>query len=412
MKKTFLFISLTFSLSVVGVNAQEVLTASGGASITVEKNAGMFVYGGMALEKNSFLRNEGTVVIAKTNKSSADFADNTEDRYNYGTGKFIFYGEGTQSIRTNNQIGFIEVDNKGLNLLSDINANNWNLKNGTVNTGSFYAVSTNAGNDAITTAGDNINFSKSWFNGNLRQYIKPANVNNYVLPVGDAYRVKICEMANLNRNPLTGIKYIDVSFARPQGFTDGLKATENGLNYKAVNRSGMWNIVPDAKPVSGNYDLKLSVSDFSGLADNRFALLNRTGTSININDWLVPAGSILPADGSVGRTVAGGFARRNHISVFNQFAIADMAAASPDMVFMHKVYPDPVTNNEFFIEVKNYRLNGFKLFSSEGKEVNVSSSLMKNGLVKVSLPTSFAKGHYIVQLNTDKGFRSSKIIVL
>ena len=139
-------------------------------------------------------------------------------------------------------------------------------------------------------------------------------------------------------------------------------------------------------------------------------MLNRSDAA-GVQNWAVPAGSRLPADGSFGRTVASGFAQRNNVMQFNQFAVASMDVLPFDAVALYKVYPDPVTDNEFFIQVKNYELKGFKLFGADGREINVNSTLQKNGQVKVSLPSSFAKGSYIVQLNTDKGLKSCKIIV-
>jgi hypothetical protein len=403
MKTIFLFLSAIFL--VLSVNAQDVLVGAG-ANITVGKNAGFYVEGGMLLENNGTLYNEGIIVLTKNNNSKADFIDNAGTAYNYGTGRFIFSGTGVQNIKTNNRFGIVEVDNKGLNLLSNVNADKWDLKKGTVNTGKYYVIAAASQRDWFSADGGNNRFSNSWINGNLRQYILPADINNYVLPVGDANHVKVCEIDNLTRNPLTGVQYIDVSFARPTGWNNDLKATENGMKYNSVNSAGMWNMMPDAKPVGGSFDLKLSVADFAGLWDNRFAVLNRSAA-----DWTVPAGSSLPADGSIGRTVAGGFAQRNNVRVFNQFAIANMDALPADVIASYKVYPDPVTDNEFFIQVKNYQLSSFKMFSADGKEINVNSVTQKNGLVKVSLPSSFAKGNYIVQLNTDKGLKSCKIIV-
>ncbi|MFM6923927.1 MAG: T9SS type A sorting domain-containing protein [Ferruginibacter sp.] len=402
MKRISLLLSAT--IAVFFVNAQDVLLATGNTNITVDKNANMYVGGGISLENKSSIHNDGTILIARANTGRADLLDNTNATYNYGAGSFIFWGNGTQSVRTNAKFGTLEVDNNGLNLLSDISSDKWNLKSGVVNTGSYYAIAAASQSSWFSSDADNNGFSKSWINGNLRQYISTAHVNNYVFPVGDASRVRVCEMDNLSKNPLTGVQYVNVSFARPQGWN--VNATENEMKYKAVNAAGMWTIIPDAKPVSGSYDLKLSVSDFPGLWDNRFGVLNRTAT-----DWTVPAGSSLPADGSIGRTVSGGFAIRNNVKVFNQFAVASMDIMPADLSASYKVYPDPVTNNEFFIQVKNYQLNGFKMFAADGKEVSVSSVVRKDGQVQVKLPVIFTKGTYIVQLNTDKGLKTAKIIV-
>jgi hypothetical protein len=405
MKATTLFLSAIFSI--LFADAQDVIQATGNSNITVGKNASIYVEGGVLLENNSSLHNEGAIMLVKNNNNKADFIDNTTGSYNYGAGKFIFTGNGLQSVKTNNRFGIVEVDNNGLNLLSNISTDKWGLTKGTVNTGAYYAIAAANQTDWFSADGGNNHFANSWINGNVRQYILSASINNYVLPVGDANRVKLCEMDNLNRNPLTGVQYVDVSFARPQGWNTGLKATENGMKYNSVNTAGMWTIVPDAKPTAGCFDLKLSVADFAGLWDNRFGMLSRSGTA----DWMVPAGSSLPTDGSIGRTVAGGFAQRNNIRTFDQFAVAGMDALPVDAVASYKVYPDPVTDNEFFIQVKNYQLNSFKMFGADGKDIKVNSITQKNGLVKVSLPASFAKGYYTVQLNTDKGLKTATIIV-
>lgn len=403
MKRCCLFLPAILSLSFV--TAQDVLQASGNTSITVEKNAKVYVGGGILLENNSAMYNSGVVVLAKDFTNQANFTDNTKTRYNYGSGTFIFAGNGVQSIKTNNRFGTLVIDNKGLNLLSDVSSDKWNLRNGVVNTGSNYAIAASQ-TDFFSADADNRNFSRSWINGNLRQYISAENVNRYILPVGDAYRVKLCEMDNLSRNPLKGIQYVNVSFARPQSYNSALNLAENEMRYKTVNTAGMWTITPDVKPVSGTYDLKLSLADFTGLWDNRFGLLNRSAA-----DWIIPAGSSLPAEGNFGRTVSSGFAQRNNISQFSQFAVASMEAVAPDMLPSYRVYPDPVTDNEFFIQVKNYQLNSFRMFTADGKEVKVTSATRKDGQVKVNLPVSFTKGTYLIQLDTDKGFRTARIIV-
>jgi hypothetical protein len=405
MKTVSLFLSAIFLI--LFADAQDVIQATGNSNITVGKNASIYVDGGILLENNSSMHNDGAIMLVKNSSNKADFIDNTTGSYSYGAGKFIFAGNGLQSVKTNNQFGIVEVDNKGLNLLSNISADKWGLKNGTVNTGAYYAIATAKQIDWFSADGGNSSYSNSWVNGNVRQYISPANINNYVLPVGDANRVKLCEMDNLTRNPLTGVQYVDVSFCKPQGLNNGLKATENGMKYNSVNTAGMWTIIPDAKPGAGSFDLKLSVADFAGLWDNRFGILSRSGSA----GWMVPAGSSLPGDNSIGRTVAGSIAQRNNISTFDQFAVASMDVLPANAVASYKVYPDPVTDNEFFIQVKNYQLNSFKMFGADGKDIKVNSVTQKNGLVKVSLPSSFAKGYYTVQLNTDKGLKSATIIV-
>ena len=390
----------------LSAQAQTTLQASDGATITVMENARIYVNGDMVMEQNSSLTNKGTIVLEKKN-GSANFTDNNKQAYNYGPGKFIFTGNGTQSISSRSRFGIIEVDDKGLNLLTNTNASQWVLKNGVVNTGGFTAIASGTDAAAVVNDAENKNYYNSWFNGNLRRYIDPGQVDQYLFPVGDDRRVKYCVLDNLTSEPISGVQYVDASFARPASLTTDARLSENGLQYTGVNRNGMWTLAPDAQPASGKFNLRVSLADFSGLNDNRFALLNQAGGS-----WLVPQGSLLPAEGADGRTVISGYAQRNKLSNFSQYAVAMMTAPEKDNAVSVKVFPDPVTNYEFFVQLTNCQLKELKLYTTEGNQVTVSSVVQKNEQVRVSLPPSFAKGAYTVQLFTDKGLRTAKIIVL
>ncbi len=95
------------------------------------------------------------------------------------------------------------------------------------------------------------------------------------------------------------------------------------------NTAGVWHLTPDMEPTGGKYDLLLTTSGFSSLMDNQFAILERPDASSNAVDWMVPAGSSLPAAGTGGRTVASGIARRNSLSAFSQFGIGMTATPLP-----------------------------------------------------------------------------------
>lgn len=404
MKKLSLLICAGAVFSTANLQAQDVLWAGSGASITVSENAKMYVKGGLVLEDKSSLTNKGTIQL--TGKS-ANFTDRTSSAYSYGNGRFVFAGTGNQSVKSNNRFGIIEVDNRGLDLQSDVSATNWRLNNGVVNTHAYRAIATASDNDAISAGTNNERFSNSWINGNLRRYINTNTVEQYAFPVGDDRRVKLCLLNQPANDPLAGVQYIDAAFSRPQDTRLSAGISENGLQYSDLSRWGSWTLAPDASPRSGKFDLSVSLADFSGLNDNRFGLLNNANGA-----WAVPAGSSLPPDGSDGRTMMGGFARRNQLSGFGTYAIGIMAPVAVNSAVAVKVFPDPVTNNEFFVTLTNCELKGLRLFSTDGSEVPVSNVLMKNGQVKVSLPASFAKGTYTVQLLTDKGLRTAKVVVL
>ena len=319
--KTFSLVSAVLLIISNGIYAQDVLFAKSGAVITVQNGANLYVGAGINLDNGSTVNNEGTITIARTGAPTANFTDNTVTPYTYGTGKFICTGTGIQTVSSLNQFERIEVDNGGLNLSTTVKANTWYLKAGKVNTGAFFAIASNANVNAVQADATNTNFANSWINGNLRRFITPATVNNYRFPVGNATRVNIAELDNLTASPLTGVTYVTASFGPKPGNDVGLNVSESGAPYTSVNSGGVWYLAPDANPTGGIYDLKFFFNGFVDIIDNNFGILRRPDASSNAAEWMVPVGSVLPPPGSLGRTVAGGYARRNNMATFSQFGI-------------------------------------------------------------------------------------------
>lgn len=308
---------------------QDIVKVTNGAVMAIQNGATLYVAGGVVLDNNTTFRNAGTVTIESRLNITADLNDNSIVPYNYGTGKFVFTGQGAQNVKSSNQFDKIEVDNKELNLLSNVNANTWYLKTGKVNTGSFVAIVNNTSASALQADETNPGFTNSWINGSLRRFINPALVNNYQFPVGDAVKANLAEVDNMTANPITGVTYITAGFGPKVGTDVGLNVNENGSAYTSVNNAGVWHIIPDATPNAGKYDLKLYFNGFAGLTDNSFAILRRPETSVNAVDWTAPQGSTLPANGMPGRTVAGQYARRNSLATFGQFALTSTLSVLP-----------------------------------------------------------------------------------
>lgn len=313
------------------IQAQDVIKVQNGASITVQNGADIVVLGGINLENGSNLVNNGSITLKQNGVSgAANWTDNSNTGYNHGTGKLVFNGTGGHSVISPNIFERIEVDAGGhLTLGSNVQSNYWYLANGKVNTSSFAAIALASSQLAVEAAAGNTNFANSWFNGNLRRYINPALVNNYVFPVGDASKSNRIVMDNLTANPLNNLTYIDASFGPKPGNDVGLVATESGQGYVSVNNGGVWYLTPDATPGSGTYDLQLYFNGFTGLNDNAFGILRRPNASSNAADWTIPAGSNLPANNQPGRLVNSGFARRNAIGGFSQFGIANLSGPLP-----------------------------------------------------------------------------------
>lgn len=328
--KTYLLAPLCLLFFTTGsLQAQDFLHASANGTITVYNGGILFVNGGIGLDDNSIFSNNGIVTLARTGAGSADFTDNTSSPYNYGSGKFVFTGTGTQNISSINQFERIDVDNTGLNLLSSIKANTWYLKTGKVNTGSFTAIASSAAETSVQADGANSNYTNSWINGKLQRSITPASVNTYQFPVGDATNVYMATMDNLTAGLLTGVSNVTASFGPKPGNDAGLNVSEMGIPYTSVNTGGVWYLVPDINPTGGTYDVRLYFNGYSGLEDNKFGILRRPDASSTASEWMVPAGSTLPGIGTAGRTIASGYALRKNISTFSQFGIGSSLAPLP-----------------------------------------------------------------------------------
>lgn len=321
---------LSLLLCSLAAPGQELLRLQSGSVLTVQSGAELTVQGGVTLENGSTLQQAGLIRLSDNSGGAAHWNDATLSSYNYGNGRWIFAGSAGHQVSTLNRFGRVDVATAGhLNLLSDIRADQWYLTNGRVNTGSFRAVITGSGSTSLQADPANPDFANSWFNGNLRRQVSPATVSSYVFPVGNATRCLRAVMDNLSSQPFNNLSYIDASFGPKPGTDAGLVATEGGQPYISVNNGGVWYLTPDLSPSAGRMDLLLYFSGFTGLTDNSFAILRRPDASSSAADWVVPAGSTLPAFNTPGRILSSGYARRNNISGFSQFGIGSTSTPLP-----------------------------------------------------------------------------------
>ena len=324
--------------------AQDLLHAQQGATITVQSGASVVVLGGVQLDNGSSLLNNGVIQLKQNGvNGTADWTDHSTTRYAYGSGKLVLNGTGGHTLRSPNTFGSIEVDAPGhVDLGSDIIATSWYLRNGRVNTSDFKAIARGTAALAVEADAANPDFTQSWFNGHLRRYVNPASVNSYTFPVGSSRHANRAVMENLRQHPLDNISYIDAYFSGMTGKEERLMVPENGQAYTALTPGGTWFLVPDRTPASGKYDLLLYFDGFNGLTDNSFGILNRPGAAATASGWTVPEGSVLPANNQPGRLQASGFARRNAISSFSQFGIGTTSAVHPFYVDARRITQTPV----------------------------------------------------------------------
>lgn len=311
--------------------AQEVIRVQNGAILTVENGAVLTLNGGITLDNGSRLNHSGTITVNSYGVSgTGDWTDNTVTPYAYGSGTTVFDGTAIQTVKNPNSFGAVTIAGTGLNLDGNMTAGSWLLKSGVVTTNGFKAVATSTTTTAIQPDPANPGYSASYIVGTFSRYIAPSLVDSYDFPVSNGSgQVNLVTLTNLMANPLTGTQWLDVYFGPKPGTDAGLVVTEGGEPYTSVNGAGVWHITPDAEPTGGQYDLLLYLNGFTGLADNEFAMLERPDLSSNAADWMVPSGSSLPAEGTAGRTVSSGYARRNGLSAFSQFGIGMTSTPLP-----------------------------------------------------------------------------------
>ncbi len=238
---------------------------------------------------------------------------------NIGTGTLIFNGNSLQSFNPGGLITLhnVTMNNSGAGLILSRNLNLGALGVLTLNAGVI-----NANGHDVIVANTNpmavsVGNANSYVYGNMRRYMA-TNTGNYYFPSGTASAYRLAQLVN---NNLSGISFIDASF--DDSFVAGaISAEDFSTPYTSVASEGIWILSPNAQPSSGTYSIMLYFNDDGGgqpfvLADNMFGPLKRLNSS---QAW-VTGGGTLNAVSTVGRTVAGGYARRTGLSDFSQFAI-------------------------------------------------------------------------------------------
>jgi hypothetical protein len=425
MKKIIISLLVLSQFLQTDILAQEVMHVQNGTTLKIEAGASIILAGGITLENGSLLFNAGTITLKSGATGDADFIDNTGtgNFYQHGTGKLLFSGTGNHGVHTVNLFEQITMDCDGLDLTTNITANKWYLVNGIINTGTRTAIVTGTDQFSIEADPANPNFSKSWFNGNLKRSISPATTNTYQFPVGNSTRVNIARLDNLMTTPLNNVTSIDASFGPKPGNDAGLLVNDLGTPYTIVNNGGVWHITPDVEPTTGKYDLILNFNGFTGLADNSFGIISRLNNSSNAADWKIPAGSILPQAGLPGRIVSGGFARRNKLSEFSQFGIA--MALGPLPVNLTDFLAERTSKEQVALDWETASEQNSKGFEIERRADNVQSftflkfvsSLALNGNSSATLQyhvidSNSLRGvtyYRLKQVDLDNNFRYSMI---
>ncbi|MBS1603824.1 MAG: T9SS type A sorting domain-containing protein [Bacteroidetes bacterium] len=365
-----------FLLAAMDSMAQEVVRVQKGAKFTVENGALLTIAGGMALEKGSGLTNNGKITLLRNAVGGqADWIDSSDMSYSYGSGVVVFNSSGDQKLLSVDSFHRIEVDAGSIHLATDIAADQWYLINGRISTGRFKGVVLSSSDTAVAADNSNTNFTKSWFDGGLRRRFSSNSANTFFFPLGDPNLSHLLVMDGLKTAPLNNISYLDASFGPKPGTDAGLILQENGTPYTMINDAGVWYVTPDKEPTAGSYDLLLYLDGFTGLVDNSFTILRRPDSSKTASDWEVPEKSALPAAGTPGRTVAGGYAKRNSMSSFSQYGIGMTSTPLPVTLTDLKAYRiDPAKVGLEWQTLTEVNNRGFNVEKRQDNDTSFSSS--------------------------------------
>ena len=304
------------------------LTVNRSSSGTVTIGTNLTIYGQLGMTSGELNINDkvltlnGTISGTGTLKGSANAEIYIGGSGNLGTMYFSSGAQEVKNLTTNRSSGISTLG-------TDLTVNTLlTLTNGLITTGANNLIISTSNASAVT--GQNTN---SYVNGNLRRAFA-SNTDTYAFPVGTSTMYTLAEVVN---NNLVGINYIDSKFLSSftnTGSLDPAKAVDFGTPYTDISPEGIWYLEPDAQPIAGDYTIKLHFDDggganaFSGLSDNKFGPLKRDVSSTSAFDWTALNGT-LNANGGTGRMVADGFAQRNNITSFSEFAIGRSDFALP-----------------------------------------------------------------------------------
>lgn len=253
---------------------------------------------------------------------------NTGGTFTARSASVTFSGNTSQLIASNGNdfydVTFNNTHATGLTLSDEMEVTNTiTFTDGVVNTGGGnILICSNSSASAISG-----HSSASFVNGNLRRYIA-TNTSTYDLPVGNGYGSSGYQLAQLINNNLTGTSYLTASFTSLTNHDNNdMSASDGYMTYQSVAPDGVWIISPNSQPGSGNYGVRLYITNFSSqLTDNEFGPLKRAEASASAADWSDAGGTMNGWNGS-GRLTSDGYAMRSGFTSFSQFGIGRASAA-------------------------------------------------------------------------------------
>ncbi|KAA3437724.1 T9SS type A sorting domain-containing protein [Rufibacter hautae] len=272
----------------------------------------------------------------------------------------------------------------------------------------------------LSQAESALQFADSTFyiQGTLRRAVGSSGI--YSFPIGNAAGKRNLDLVSIGLAG-NGFQSIAVEFKPIINHQDtDMFLTEGSYSYTHIAPEGVWYVEPNAKPITGSFTATASLQGFNNLSDNKFALLARQANSTSGKDWSTGGGT-LDAPNKEGRTVAGGYAKRNFMTQFGQLAIATMESVLPvswlyvkaerknQEVQLQWATATEINNDHFEVE-----------FSQDGKTFTQAGIVKGAGNSSVQKDYSFdhqssAKGtayYRVKQVDLDGKFEYSKVVAV
>ncbi|MDZ4844546.1 MAG: T9SS type A sorting domain-containing protein [Chitinophagales bacterium] len=169
--------------------------------------------------------------------------------------------------------------------------------------------------DAITGFSDS-----SYVAGKLLRKINSKSEAEYHFPVGLGGKNQY-HPARILANNLESTSALTVSFEEAQTqVPPSLHLRGSDFSYDYLVREGSWFITPDAEPVAGWYDIKLSLQNISALVDNLFGIVKRP-QGAGADAWAADFGTE-SVFGGEGRKLSDGCALKKYCTGFSEFSLA------------------------------------------------------------------------------------------
>jgi len=323
--------------------AQDLLYLYGSGSspnLTIQSGANVYVGGGFVANSGAYgMQLDGNLYLGNTNGAiTANWTDNMASTSILitSTGTVYLQSNNGQSVSGPTRFYDLYLNNSSANTSGIQMQSNLEVRNQlTFNDGLLCAnsysmlLSSNSASAVVIGASNTSTYSNSWiyasYSGGELDREVTAN-GTYDFPVGSSSAPQLFQA--ITSSTYSGITRLSASWeSNISGGTSPISLTECGTSYNQLASGGEWHLRPANNGTYGSGTLSSgtlslgawNLSTFTGLVDNKFALLQRSNGNSLISGWQVPTPGCtsLASINTVGRTVTGNEAKRNNLTTYS-----------------------------------------------------------------------------------------------